>query len=193
MLASQLYLTWNRENTEKKSKRLSKKSLHKLTDSNIIGVRAKKFLGNTTVCRFLQDIWFLTHWTHGANNNCIWSSQRNCFRYTDALKNKKAIFHSPDRGTNFLDIVAGVFPWDTFAPYLFILSLDYILLTSRDLMKENDFILKKARSRRYPTETMKDAEYTYNQALLANTPSKQIPAAYLKASRAKHWLQRECN
>ena len=67
--------------------------------------------------------------------------------------------HSPDENTNFFDIVAGVLQWDTLAPYLFIICLDYILWALIDLMKGNGFILKKARSRWYPAETIIDTDY----------------------------------
>ena len=43
---------------------------------------------------------------------------------------------------------------------------------SIDLIKENGFTVKKARSRRYPSETMKDADYTDYLTLLANTLAK---------------------
>ena len=39
-------------------------------------------------------------------------------------------------------------------------------------LKENDFTLKKARSRWYPAETMRDADYADDQELLANTPAQ---------------------
>ena len=39
-------------------------------------------------------------------------------------------------------------------------------------MEENGFTLKKARSRRYPTQTIMDADYAYNIALLVNTPTQ---------------------
>ena len=45
--------------------------------------------------------------------------------------------HSPGGDTDYLDIVSGVLQWDTFAPYLFVICLDYELRTSIDLMKEN--------------------------------------------------------
>ena len=41
---------------------------------------------------------------------------------------------------------------------------------SIDLFKENDLTLKKPRSRRYPAQTITDADYTDDMALLANTP-----------------------
>ena len=72
----------------------------------------------------------------------------------------------------FFDIVAGVQPGDTLAPYLFIICLDYVVRTLIDLMKENSFTLKKARSRRYPAKTIMDPDYTYDIALLANTPTQ---------------------
>ena len=55
-------------------------------------------------------------------------------------------FHSPDRDTDYFDIVAGVLQGDTLATYIFIVCLDYVLKTSIDLMKENDFKLTKKRS-----------------------------------------------
>ena len=42
-------------------------------------------------------------------------------------RNMKVKAHSPDSNTDFFDIVAKVLQGDTFAPYLFIICLDYIL------------------------------------------------------------------
>ena len=39
-------------------------------------------------------------------------------------------------------------------------------------MKENALTLEKARSRRYPTETITDKDYADDIALLANTPTQ---------------------
>ena len=39
-------------------------------------------------------------------------------------------------------------------------------------MKDNVFTLKKARSKRYPAETITDADYANDIALLANTPTQ---------------------
>ena len=39
-------------------------------------------------------------------------------------------------------------------------------------MKENSFILKKAKSRQYPAQTITDADYADDIALLANSPTK---------------------
>ena len=54
----------------------------------------------------------------------------------------KAKVCSPDRDTDFFDIVSGVLQGDTLAPYLFIIYLDYILQTLIGLMKENGFTIK---------------------------------------------------
>ena len=86
-------------------------------------------------------------------------------------KNTKAMVHSPDGNTDFFDIV-GVLQADTLAPYLFIICRDYVLQMLIDLIKENGFTLKKARSRQYPAETITDANYTDDLVLLTNTPTQ---------------------
>ena len=54
---------------------------------------------------------------------------------------------------------------------MFIICLDNVLRTSIDL--ENAFTLKrKARSIRYPIETITDADYVDELSLLANIPAK---------------------
>ena len=79
---------------------------------------------------------------------------------------------SPDGDTEYIDIVAGVQQRDTLAPYLFIICLDYVLRTSIDKIRENDFELTKKGSRRYPAKTITDADYADDIALLANTPNQ---------------------
>ena len=51
-------------------------------------------------------------------------------------KNTKVKFHSPNRDTDYFNIVAGVLQGDKLAPYLFIICLDYALRTSIDLIKK---------------------------------------------------------
>ena len=75
---------------------------------------------------------------------------------------------TPDGDTDFIDIVAEVLKGDSLTPYLFIISLDYVLRTSIDLMKENGFTLTKARSRRYPSQSITNADYADDIALLTN-------------------------
>ena len=87
-------------------------------------------------------------------------------------RSTKAKVRSPDGDTDYFDIVAVVLPGDTLAPYLFIICLDYVLRTSIDKMKENGFKLTKERSRRYPVQTITNADYADDIALLANTPAR---------------------
>ena len=87
-------------------------------------------------------------------------------------KNMKVKFHSPDGDTDNFDIIAGVLQWDILTLYLFIIDLDYVLRTSNDLIKEKGFYAKKSRGRRYPTQTITDADYPVNIAPLAKTPTQ---------------------
>ena len=61
---------------------------------------------------------------------------------------------------------------DTLASYLFIICLGYVSRMSIVLMKENGFTLAKERSRIYPAQTITDADYADDIALLANTLSQ---------------------
>ena len=87
-------------------------------------------------------------------------------------RNTKVKVHTPDGDTDYFDIVAGVLLGQTLAPYLFIICLDYVLRTSIDKIKDNDFKLTKKRSRRYPAQTITDADYADDITLLANTPTQ---------------------
>ena len=78
---------------------------------------------------------------------------------------------SLDGDTDYFDII-GMLQGDTLAPYLFIICLDYVLRTFIDKMKDNSFKLTKERSRRYPTQTITNADYTDDIVLLANTPAQ---------------------
>ena len=59
--------------------------------------------------------------------------------------------------TDYFDIVAGVLQGDTLSLYLFIICLDFVLRTSIGKIKENGFKLTRERSRRYPAQTITDA------------------------------------
>ena len=83
----------------------------------------------------------------------------------------------------YLDIVAGVLQRDTLAPYLLIICLDYVLRMSIDKINDNRFKLTKERSRRYPAQTITDADNSDDIALLANTP--------VEAQNLLHSLERE--
>ena len=58
---------------------------------------------------------------------------------------------------------------DTLVAHLFIICLDYEFRTSIHLMKENSFTHAKERSRRYSAQTITDADFADDIALLANT------------------------
>ena len=92
--------------------------------------------------------------------------------YRNILHLTKLKVRSPDRDTDYFDSVAGVLYGDTLAPYLFIICREYMLRTSINKIKENGFKLTEERSRRYATQTITDADYTDDIALLANTPAQ---------------------
>ena len=79
---------------------------------------------------------------------------------------------SLDGDTDYFDLVAGVLQRDTLAPYLFIICLDFVLRPSSNKMKDKGFKLTKERSRRSSAQTITDADYADNIALLANTPAQ---------------------
>ena len=87
-------------------------------------------------------------------------------------RNAKVKVRSPDRDTDYFDIVAGVLQGNTLAPYLFITCLEYVLRTSIDKMKDNGFKLTKEISRRYSAQTITDADYADDIALLANASAQ---------------------
>ena len=88
-------------------------------------------------------------------------------------ENTKIKFRSPDVDAENFDIEAGVLHRDTLATYLlFFFCLDYMLWTLIDLMKENGFKLTKERNRRYPAQTISDADYADKMALLGNSPTQ---------------------
>ena len=87
-------------------------------------------------------------------------------------RNTQVKVRSPDRDTDYFHIVAGVLQGDTLAPYIFMICLDYERRTSTDKIKENGFKLTKESSRRYPAQTITDADYANDIVLLANTPAQ---------------------
>ena len=91
---------------------------------------------------------------------------------TILYRNTKVKVRSPDGDKEYFDIVAGVLQGDTLAPYLSFICLDYVLWTSIDKIRENGFELTKKRSRRYPAETITDADYADDIAILTNTPNQ---------------------
>ena len=98
--------------------------------------------------------------------------KKNVAAITILYRNTKVKVRSPDGDTGYFDIAARVLQGDTLAPYLFIISLDYVLRTSIDQIRENGFDLTKKRSKRYPAKTITDADYADDIWLLANTLTK---------------------
>ena len=125
----------------------------------------------------------------GANTACIWSPQRNCYRYNDTLQKHQSNCSLTWWRTNFFNIVTGVLQGNTLAPYL---CLDNVLWISIDLIKENDFIMTKIRRRWYPAETIREADYTDDLLLLTNASAQaESLLHYLEQSEvlASMWIQ----
>ena len=93
-------------------------------------------------------------------------------------KNTNVKVRSLDEGTDYIDIVADMLQGDTLASFLFIICLDYVLRTSIDIMKDKGFKLAKERSRRYIAQTITDADYNDDIALLAITPAQAESLLY---------------
>ena len=97
-------------------------------------------------------------------------------------RNTNVKVRSPDGDIDYFDIVAGVLQGDTLTSYFFTICLDYALRTSIDKMKDNSFKLIKETSRKYPAQTIMDADYADDLALLTNT--------HTKAETLQHSLER---
>ena len=83
-------------------------------------------------------------------------------------KNTRAIVRSPDGDTDYFSIKAGVQQGDTLAPFLFIITLDYVLRTSVDLNNNLGLTLTERRSRRHPAIKITDADYADDLTLFAD-------------------------
>ena len=82
-----------------------------------------------------------------------------------------------DGDTDFVDIVGSFAKRYIRTIAVYILPRQRVLRTSIDLIKENGFTLKQSRNRRYPTESMTDADYTADQRFFTNIPAQ---AEYLQ-------------
>ena len=69
----------------------------------------------------------------------------------------------------FFDVLTGVLQRDTLSPFLFILTLDYVLRTSVDKIKELGLTLSKSTSRRHPATTITDADYAVDLEIFDDT------------------------
>ena len=84
-------------------------------------------------------------------------------------KNMKVKVHSPERDTDYLDIIAGLLQGDTLAPYLFMICLDYELRMFIDIMKDNGFKLSK---KKIPRTNNYGQNYADDIVFLANIPTQ---------------------
>ena len=107
--------------------------------------------------RLLQGIWLRTQKEDGVNSSRLRLPQRNHDLPKETVaaiimlyKNKEVKVRSPDRDTDYSDIVSGVLQGDTLAPYMFIICLHYVIRTSIDLIKENGFKLAKEKKQKIP-------------------------------------------
>ena len=76
---------------------------------------------------------------------------------------------SPDGESDFFNIYAGALQGDTFAPYLFIVALDYAMRIAIQNPTSYGFTLCKSRSRRYPAVVLTDTDYADDIALLSDS------------------------
>ena len=81
-------------------------------------------------------------------------------------RNTKSLVRSPEGDTEFFDILAGVLQGNTLAPFLFAICLDYVLRISVDKCNDYYLTLELARSRRFPTKKITDADYANDLALV---------------------------
>ena len=141
------------KNSKEKRKWLSEKLTHGITNCNNpsnIRCSRKKPRGDTIICRLLRGKMGQILLAYSLPKDTVAAK-------TEQYKNMKLKVRSPDG--DFFDIFAGVLQGGILAPYLLIISLDYVLRTSMDLIKENIFSLAKAGSNIYPAWTIMDADY----------------------------------
>lgn len=79
------------------------------------------------------------------------------------------MFRSPDGDTSFFDINAGVLQGETLAPFLFVISLDFVLRTLLDKHHHLGFTLSLRLSSWYPPEKLTDVDYADDLAITADT------------------------
>ena len=83
-------------------------------------------------------------------------------------KNTKSMVRSPDGDTELFNILAGVLQGDTLEPFLFVICLGYLVRISIDKCNDYGLTLELARSRRFPTKKINDADYADDSALLSD-------------------------
>ena len=78
-------------------------------------------------------------------------------------KISQVVIHSHKGDADFIYIVTGILQRNKLTLVWCLICPDYVLRTSEDILRESDLTLKKkkekARSRRYPAETVMDTDY----------------------------------
>ena len=92
-------------------------------------------------------------------------------------RNTKVKVRSPDGDTDYFDILEGVLQ----------VCLDYMLRTSIDEIKEKRFRDDKEKKPKVPAQTIAEADYADDIALLADAPAKLETLLHsLETSRYRH-------
>ena len=79
-----------------------------------------------------------------------------------------------DGDTDFIKISGGVLQCVTLAPFLFIISLDYVLKKALDRNNDFGFTLIERKSKRYPAIKMIDVEYADYLAIVTDKTNEAI-------------------
>ena len=87
-------------------------------------------------------------------------------------KNTKREVCSPDEDTDIFTTVTRVLQGGTFMPYLLLFCLDYIPRISIYQLKENEYTLKKVKSKKFAGEKLVDIDCADNLVLLSNIPAQ---------------------
>ena len=88
---------------------------------------------------------------------------------------------SPNGGTEFFKILAGVLQGNTLAPFLFIIALDYDMRRADGKESNLGFTLNGSRSRRHPARVICDTGF----GIRYNSNVKHLEQAQLLSSRAE--------
>ena len=94
------------------------------------GVRAKNLEATILFVNFTKAFDYIHN---GANSSRL--PKETVAAIMMLYRSTKVKVRSPDGDTDYFDIVAGLLQGEILAPYLFIISLDYVLRTSIDKMK----------------------------------------------------------
>ena len=125
----------------------------------------KKPWSNTFAC---EGIEFYIQREDGAKTTSIWSAQRNCYNYNDALLKHKS--NSSDRDTDFFRYSFWSFAkWYIWS--IFVYNLPWLRTSNIHGSNKRKWLYVKNQERQYPWETITYADYTDDLALFANTPA----------------------